>query len=111
MDFMKICHTCKGEMQAEEQFQIGHETIKMMVDCGCERGMEIDYEKLNSEIRKTESRIKQLKTDVSDYESIMRKSYIGGNKTLAMASLGNLVESDIMLEKSEMYLEELESFE
>ena len=106
------CTGCDGTGLYEEPFcTFGNETHYREVDCNCKNGKELDYAKINDDIKRTTEAIKELNASIETYDALMRQYYKHKNNISAIAMLGLLVECETNLEQKEKLLDFLENIE
>lgn len=111
-NYLMTCTGCDGTGKYEESFcTFGNETHYYEVNCGCENGKELDYAKINEDIKRTNEAIKELKASIVTYEKLMRQYHKNKNNVSAIAMLGLLIECEEQLEQKEELLAFLEDIE
>ena len=106
------CNGCDGIGFYEEPFcTFGNETHYRKVDCICDNGKELDYAKINDDIKRTTEAIKEIKASIITYEKLMREYYKNKNNVSAIAMLGLLIECETNLEQKDELLAFLEDIE
>jgi hypothetical protein len=110
--FLTTCTACNGKGLYEEPFcSFGNETHYREIECGCENGKVLDYGLVNSEIKRVEVAIEELKKSIETYGKLMRQYYKNKSNVLILSSVGLLIDCEEQLERKEEYLDELENIE
>jgi hypothetical protein len=110
--FTIVCSGCDGTGMFEEIYTtFGNEVKYRDVVCGCENGKELDWQKINSEIKATEKKISTCKMRDTIYNEVLREIYDKHLLNCLPDAVKQLIENERELLKLENYLSELETIE
>jgi hypothetical protein len=111
-NFLTVCGGCDGTGEYEKAIggfenSITYKTTK----CDCENGKELDWQKVDSEIKTTKQKIEINQMSVSNYNQFMREAMRNKNKSKAILALELLIVYENKVSELELYLAELEVIE
>jgi excinuclease UvrABC ATPase subunit len=107
-NFLTVCAGCDGDGKVEnEVFQMG-EVKYYYTQCDCENGKELDWQKVDSEIKDTKLKIEINQMSVDNHNQFMRDAIKENNEPLALICLRSLIEYENKATELELYLAELE---
>jgi hypothetical protein len=109
--FMTICTGCDGDGKLEnEVLQMG-EVKYYYTKCDCENGKELDWQKVNLEIKLTQNKISTCKMRDGIYNEVLRELYDKQLTNLFADAVKQLIENERELVRLEEYLEQLETID
>ena len=111
-NFLTVCGGCDGTGEYEEPIggfenSVTYKTTK----CDCENGKELDWRKVEAEIKTTKQKIKINQMSVDNHNQFMRKAMRNKNKSRAILALELLIIYENKVTELENYLAELEVIE
>jgi hypothetical protein len=111
-NFLTVCGGCDGTGEYEEPIggfenSVTYKTTK----CDCENGKELDWRKVEAEIKTTKQKIKINQLSVDNHNQFMRKAMRNKNKSRAILALELLIIYENKVTELENYLAELEVIE
>ena len=110
--FMTVCTSCDGTGIFEEIYTtFGNEIKYRDVVCGCENGKELDWEKVDSEIKETHEAIEENELTFKVMKELIEEAYFLQNKESVFLRVGKLIEAEKKALQLESYLAELDSIE
>jgi len=109
--FLTVCQGCDGTGMIEEPLMIMGEIVYKDVVCECEDGKELDWEKVDSEIKATVSKISRGIIRDGIYNEVLREIYDKQLSNLLPDAVKQLIENERELLELENYLAELEVIE
>ena len=110
--FMTPCTGCDGTGMFEEVYTtFGNEVKYRDVECGCEDGKDLDWQKVDLEIKATKQRIEELQEGISIKLELAKLYAIEENKELLLNAMKHVVLNESELLELEEYLEQLDSIE
>jgi hypothetical protein len=111
-NFLTVCGGCDGTGEFEEPI-VGFEnsiTYKL-TKCDCENGKELDWQKVEAEIKTTKQKIEINQMSVDNHNQFMREAMRNKNKSRAILALELLIIYENKVSELELYLAELEVIE
>ena len=110
--FTTVCSGCDGTGMFEEIYTtFGNEVKYRDVVCGCEDGKELDWQKIDSEIKDIKGLIKLCEDGINTYLELAKNYTIEKNKNLVYSAMEKYIAFEAELLKLENYLEQLETIE
>ena len=110
--FTIVCSGCDGSGVAEKIYTtFGNEVQYRDVVCGCEDGKELDWQKIDSEIKDIKGLIKLCEDGINTYLELAKNYTIEKNKSLLFSAMEKYIAFETELLKLENYLEQLETIE
>ena len=110
--FMTVCQGCDGTGEYEEPVGGFENSVTYkLTKCDCENGKELDWEKVDEEIRITKQRIENNQMSVDNYNRFMREAMRNKDESKAIIALKLLIDKESEIEELELYLAELEVIE
>jgi hypothetical protein len=110
--FMTVCTSCDGTGIFEEIYTtFGNEIKYRDVVCGCENGKELDWQKVDSEIKQTQEAIEKNEFTLKVMKEMIEEAYFLQNKESVFMRVGRLIEAEKKAIELELYLAELEVIE
>jgi hypothetical protein len=111
-NFLTVCSGCDGTGEFEEPIggfenSVTYKTTK----CDCENGKELDWQKIDSEIKATVSKISRGIIRDGIYNEVLREIYDKQLLNCLPDAVKQLIENERELLKLENYLAELEVIE
>jgi hypothetical protein len=106
--FMTVCTGCDGDGKLENEVLHLGEVLYYDTDCDCENGVELDWQKVNSEIKTTKEKIEINLMLIDNYNQFMRDAMREDNPSKAISALRLLMEQEAKIAELEDYLAELE---
>jgi hypothetical protein len=109
--FMTVCTGCDGDGKLEnEVLQMG-EVNYYYTKCDCENGVELDWQKVNSEIKNTKEKIEINLMSIDNYNQFMRDAMREDDPSKAITALRLLMEQETKIAELEDYLAKLETID
>ena len=109
--FTTVCQGCDGTLMIEEPLMIMGEIVYKDVVCGCEDGKELDWQKIDSEIKDIKGLIKLCEDGINTYLELAKNYTIEKNKGLLYSAMEKYIAFETELLKLENYLSQLETIE
>jgi hypothetical protein len=110
--FMSVCSGCDGTGEYEEPIGgFENEVTYKLTKCDCENGKELDWEKIDKEIKQTHSAIEQNEFTLKVMKELIEEAYFLQNKESVFMRVGKLIEAEKKAIELELYLAELEVIE
>jgi hypothetical protein len=110
--FMTVCQGCDGTGEYEEAIGGFENSVTYkLTKCDCENGKELDWEKVEAEIKTTKESIELVNSNIKIYNDITREYLQKDLNNLCIDALKRLVTYENELERLETYLAELEVIE
>ena len=109
--FTTVCQGCDGFGVAEEPLMIMGEIVYKDLVCGCEDGKELDWQKIDSEIKDIKGLIKLCEDGINTYLELAKNYTIEKNKGLLYSAMEKYILFEAELLRLEEYLEQLETIE
>jgi hypothetical protein len=110
--FTTVCQGCDGTGEYEEPIGgFENEVTYKTTQCDCENGKELDWRKVEAEIKTTKQKIEINQMSVSNYNQFMREAMRNKDEYRAIIALKLLIDKESEIEKLELYLAELEVIE
>ena len=110
--FTIVCSGCDGTGMFEEVYTtFGNEVKYRDVVCGCEDGKELDWQKIDSEIKDIKGLIKLCEDGINTYLELAKNYTIEKNKALLFSAMEKYIAFETELLKLENYLEQLKTIE
>jgi hypothetical protein len=110
--FMTVCSGCDGTGEYEEPIGGFENSVTYKTtQCDCENGKELDWQKVDSEIKDTKLKIEINQMSVDNHNQFMRDAIKENNEPLALICLKSLIEYENKVTDLETYLAELDSIE
>jgi len=111
-NFMTVCTSCDGTGEYEEPIGGFENSITYkLTKCDCENGKELDWEKVETEIKTTKQKIEINQMSVSNYNQFIREAMRNKDEYRAIIALKLLIDKESEIEELETYLAELEVIE
>jgi hypothetical protein len=109
--FMTVCTGCDGNGKLEnEVLQMG-EVNYYYTKCDCENGVELDWQKVNSEIKTTKEKIEINQMSIDNHNKFMREAMRNKDESRAILALELLINYENKIAELEDYLAELETID
>ena len=109
---MTVCGGCDGTGEYEEPIGgFENEVTYKTTQCDCENGKELDWQKVDSEIKDTKLKIEEYQESISIKLELAKHYTIEKNKELLFSSMEHVVNHESKLLELEIYLAELEEIE
>jgi hypothetical protein len=110
--FMTVCSGCDGTGEFEEPIGGFENSVTYkLTKCDCENGKELDWEKVEAEIKTTKQKIEINQMSVSNYNQFMREAMRNKDESKAIIALKLLIDTESEIKELEIYLAELEEIE
>jgi len=110
--FMTVCGGCDGTGEYEEPIGGFENSVTYKTtQCDCENGKELDWRKVDSEIKDTAERLQVLNPNEGIYLSLCKDYYKEKNVNLLFKSFELFMKCQDEIEELELYLAELEVIE
>jgi hypothetical protein len=110
--FTTVCQGCDGTGEYEEAIGGFENSVTYkLTQCDCENGKELDWEKVEAEIKTTKQKIEINQMSVDNYNQFMREAMRNKNESKAIIALKLLIDKESEIEELELYLAELEVIE
>jgi hypothetical protein len=110
--FMTVCQGCDGTGEYEEPIGGFENSITYKTtQCDCENGKELDWQKVDSEIKQMQTEIELLNINIKIYNELTREYLEKDLNDLCIHAFKGLVRFEKDLESKELYLAELEVIE
>jgi hypothetical protein len=110
--FMTVCSGCDGTREYEEPIGGFENSITYKTtQCDCENGKELDWRKVDSEIKRTKEKIEELQNKNESLERLCFEAYSIGDKDLLFSRYEKSINVIKEYLELETYLEELEVIE
>lgn len=107
--FMTLCTGCDGTGIFEEVYTtFENETKYRNVACGCEKGKEFDWDKLEAEIKATKEAIEKNEMTQQIIKQMIQEAFFEGMKENVFHRVGKFIEAEKKAIELEMYLAELD---
>jgi hypothetical protein len=107
--FMTVCGGCDGTGEYEEPIGgFENEVTYKLTKCDCENGKELDWQKVDLEIKDTKLKIEINQMSVDNYNQFMRQAMHNKDESRAIIALKLLIDKESEIEELELYLAELE---
>jgi hypothetical protein len=111
-NFLTVCGGCDGTGEYEEAIGGFENSVTYkLTQCDCENGKELDWEKVEAEIKTTKQKIEINQMSVSNYNQFMREAMRNKDESKAIIALKLLIDKESEIEELELYLAELEVIE
>jgi hypothetical protein len=108
--FMTICTGCDGTGMFEEVYTtFGNEVKYREVECGCEDGKDLDWQKVDLEIKDTKQKIEINQMSIDNHNKFMREAMRNKHESKAIIALEFLMNYENKVAELEDYLEQLET--
>jgi hypothetical protein len=109
--FTTVCSGCDGDGKLENQVLQMGEVKYYYTQCDCEDGKELDWQKIDSEIKDIKGLIKLCEDGINTYLELAKNYTIEKNKGLLFSAMEKYILFEAELLKLENYLEQLETIE
>ena len=109
--FTIVCTGCDGTGMSEEPLMVMGEIVYKDLVCDCEDGKELDWQKIDSEIKDVKGLIKLCEDGINTYLELAKNYTIEKNKSLVYSTMEKYIAFETELLKLENYLSELEIIE
>jgi hypothetical protein len=109
--FTTVCQECDGTLMIEEPLMVMGEIVYKDVVCGCENGKDLDWQKIDSEIKDIKGLIKLCEDGINTYLELAKNYTIEKNRGLVYSAMAKLIAFETELLRLENYLEQLETIE
>ena len=107
--FLTVCGGCDGTGEYEEPIGgFENEVTYKLTQCDCENGKELDWQKVDLEIKDTKLKIEINQMSVDNYNQFMREAMRNKDESRAIIALKLLIDKESEIEELELYLAELE---
>ena len=111
-NFLTVCGGCDGTGEYEEPIGGFENSVTYkLTKCDCENGKELDWKKVEAEIKTTKQKIELHQMSVDNYNQFMREAMRNKNKSRAILALELLIVYENKVTELELYLAELEIIE
>jgi len=111
-NFITVCGGCDGTGEYEEAIGGFENSVTYkLTKCDCENGKELDWEKVEAEIKTTKQKIEINQMSISNYNQFMREAMRNKDESKAIIALKLLIDKESEIEELELYLAELEVIE
>ena len=108
--FMTTCTGCDGSGMFEQAYTtFGNEVKYREVECGCEDGKDLDWQKVDLEIKNTKQKIEINQMSIDNHNKFMREAMRNKDESRAILALEFLMKYENKVAELEEYLEQLES--
>ena len=109
---MTVCGGCDGTGEYEEPIGgFENEVTYKLTQCDCENGKELDWQKVDEEVKKTQEAIEQNEFTLKIMKELIEKAYFLQNKESVFMRVGRFIETEKKAIELELYLAELEVIE
>jgi hypothetical protein len=110
--FMTVCGGCDGTGEYEEPIGGFENSITYkLTKCDCENGKELDWQKVDSEIKTTQERLEVLNLNEKIYIDLCKDYCKEKKENLTFKSFELFMKTQSEIEELELYLAELDSIE
>jgi rubrerythrin len=110
--FLTVCQGCDGTGEYEEPIGGFENSVTYkLTKCDCEDGKELDWQKIDSEIKDIKGLIKLCEDGINTYLELAKNYTIEKNKSLLFSAMEKYIAFEAELLKLENYLEQLETIE
>lgn len=109
--FTTVCQGCDGTLMIEEPLMIMGEIVYKDLVCGCEDGKELDWQKIDSEIKNTKDAIKHYNESTNIVLQLAREYHDKQDTSLVFDAIGKMKYYETKVSELEDYLAELETIE
>ena len=109
--FTTVCSGCDGDGKFETAVLQMGEIKYYYTQCGCEDGKELDWQKIDSEIKDIKGLIKLCEDGINTYLELAKNYTIEKNKGLLFSAMEKYIAFETELLNLENYLEQLETIE
>jgi hypothetical protein len=111
-NFLTVCGGCDGTGEYEEPIGGFENSVTYkLTKCDCENGKELDWEKVEAEIKKTHEAIEKNEFTLKVLKELIEEAYFLQNKESVFMRVGRLIEAAKKAIELELYLAELEVIE
>jgi hypothetical protein len=111
-NFLTVCGGCDGTGEYEQLIGgFWNSVTYKLTQCDCENGKELDWEKVEAEIKTTKEKIEINKMSVDNYNQFMREAMRNKDESKAIIALKLLIDKESEIEELELYLAELEEIQ
>jgi hypothetical protein len=110
--FMTVCGGCDGTGEYEEPIGGFENSVTYkLTKCDCENGKELDWEKVEAEIKDVKLKIKEYQELVESRLEFARESHAKNEVVKVFNLIGLMIEYENKVTELENYLAELEVIE
>ena len=110
--FLTTCTGCDGTGMFEEVYTtFGNEIKYREVECGCEDGKDLDWQKVDLEIKATKQKIEINQMSIDNHNKFMREAMRNKDESSAILAFEFLMKYEERVAELEDYLAELETIE
>jgi hypothetical protein len=110
--FMTVCQGCDGTGEYEEPIGGFENSVTYkLTKCDCENGKELDWEKVDEEIKDTKLKIEKYQELVESRLEFARESHAKNEVVKVFNLIGFMIEYENKVTELETYLAELEVIE
>jgi hypothetical protein len=110
--FMTVCQGCDGTGEYEEPIGGFENSVTYkLTKCDCENGKELDWEKVEAEIKDVKLKIKEYQELVESRLEFARESHAKNEVVKVFNLIGLMIEYENKVTELENYLAELEVIE
>lgn len=107
--FLTTCTGCDGTGMFEEVYTtFGNEVKYREVECGCEDGKDLDWQKVDLEIKKTKDAIKHYNESTNIVLQLAREYHDKQDLSLVFDAIGKMKYYETKVSELEEYLAQLE---
>jgi hypothetical protein len=111
-NFLIVCGGCDGCGEYEEPIGgFENEITYKLTKCDCENGKELDWRKIDAEIKQVKIKIEEHQESISIKLELAKHYTIEKSKELLFSVMEHVVYHESKLLELEIYLEELETIE
>jgi hypothetical protein len=108
-NFLTVCGGCDGTSEYEEPIGGFENSVTYkLTQCDCENGKELDWRKVDDEIKDIKLKIEINQMSVDNYNQFMREAMCNKDESRAIAALELLIKHENKATELETYLAELE---
>jgi len=106
---MTVCGGCDGTGEYEEPIGGFENSVTYkLTQCDCENGKELDWQKVDKEIKDTKLKIEINQMSVDNHNQFIRDAIKENNELRALICLRLLIDHENKVTELETYLAELE---
>jgi hypothetical protein len=111
-NFMTVCGGCDGTGEYEEPIGGFENSVTYkLTKCDCENGKELDWRKIDGEIKQTKVKIKEYQELVNFRLQLAREYCVNRIESLTFQAIKSMIEAEDMVTVLEIYLAELEEIQ
>jgi hypothetical protein len=110
--FLTVCQGCDGTGKFEEPIGGFENSVTYkLTQCDCENGKELNWQKVDLEIKDTKLKIEINQMSVDNHNQFMREAMRNKDEYRAIIALKLIIDKESEIEELETYLAELEVIE